>query len=221
MTISRTHTWTTNEVLTSAEINAVDANVTNAIDMRAGALDITSQDVAVWLPLARLGITAGWDFFPETSGQPPMWCNSDVSATKYIHFPVTPRGAGTLKSLTFYMMGSYNNSHTAFPVMPTFALNKVQTGSKAYTQLQLVTALSTGNFGDGPTNFGGTLSNYENVWNVVLSNGGAGFTGLDYGSNVMPTVAISGESGANGKTQGLAVLGIKAIWTCTKLVATG
>lgn len=219
MTIARTHTWTTNEVLTAAEINAVDANVTNAVDMRAGALDIASQDVAVWVPLTAVQST-NWTL-DYTSGT-TTWANSNTATVGTLVLPIHARG-NTLKSITVNMTGGAIG-HANFPgTMPQFILiAQSATAVGAPSTLETVNSVANGAFGDTPTvNFANVIANYNGNWSVTMSNGGAGFGDRSHANNNMLYLVIRGESGANALNNSLMLLGVKATWTCTKLYPTG
>lgn len=211
--------WPTYGTLKSSEQNSLDIDHANAVDRRAGALEVDSQDVTIWVPpqpLVSLNMTFG-------IGANLVWLQSSVVSAALFMVPIVSRGNGTLKSVTLYMTGAISGTHAAFPAtMPIFRISSGgTTAAAAYTDVQTVTALATGNFGNGPTNFSNVVANYNGVWSVVLSNGGAGFGNASHGSNTQLYVRVDGETGANSVANSLAVLGVKTIWTCTGIVAPG
>lgn len=216
--------WATDEVLKSTQMNTLDIDHTNAVDRRAGHLEIDSQDFITWNDQRPLndGVASPVNFTLQggTTTTAPYWRQSTVSTAGTIIFDVGPRANGTLKSVQIFCTGAANGTgHTLFPTtLPIFALSSyAKNNFTAALVLGNAGAVSTGNFGDGPTNFGGVIANYNAVWSVTLSNAGTGFGDLSHESNKGAVVNITGETGTNSVANAFAILGMKFTWTCVAI----
>lgn len=205
MTISRVKpsSWAFGEVLTSAQMNALDSNLPLTVDGRLGALDVPSRTVTrVLNGFITPQVAANWTVI----GQFGSHCS--VTSQQFLRFSLNlPQGC-TLTTLYVAFRGGA--SHSALPATkPTAAIFKQAYTATAPTQIGTTIT-------DAPASIGAYES--QHILGPV-SGAGPTFTGLtEVIDNTLNAylLLVSTEGGANAVVDDI-VGAIVAQFTLTKL----
>jgi hypothetical protein len=131
--------WALDEVLTSAQMNSLDTNVSNALDKRVTGLDIDSRTgVARYTPF---GTIASSNLTFQGTG----YFETSATSQQTLTYPVIAPDGATITSVTVWYTGALG--HAGLPAgMPTLSLRTVvlSTGAIAAIGTQSDTSGTTG-----------------------------------------------------------------------------
>lgn len=195
ITVVKVGGWAFGEILTSANMTSVDSNVTNAVDKRSGALEVTSQSYTYVLPSIAHAVDGKWD--AEANGR---YQQTSLTAPINAYYPLYLPNGSVITAARAYLIGAAG--HSALPAqMPTIRVESV-----------VISTGTTGNLIGTGTDASASVGAYETLHYMETTGTSAAIDRTTKAYHV----AVTGESGANS-TLNLIIWGVRVAFTVDRL----